>query len=169
MREKKDIITDKNVMKYASDIETWIKDQVAESNTDGIVLGMSGGVDSSTVARLCQEVGIKVHLIILPYGENMKNSKTYSNAMELINKFKFEYHIFDIKTAVDALVIQSEDKTNRAELAKANIRPRIRMTYLYEYAQINNLLVIGTGNLSEATVRIFYKMGGWCTRHKPIS
>ena len=151
------IITNDNVREYAKKIGEWIKNKVNEAGTEGVVLGMSGGVDCSTVAMLCKNAGIKLHLVILPYGEHMKNSNTYSNAMELINTSNFEYHIFDIKPAVDALIIPTEETTYKTELARANIRPRIRMTYLYEYAQINNLLVIGTGNLSEGRMRIQYQ------------
>lgn len=166
---KKFIITDENVGEYAEKIETWIKNKVRKAGTDGVVLGMSGGVDCSTVAMLCKNAGINVHLVILPYGEHMKNSNTYNNAMELINTFNFEYHIFDIKPAVDSLTIQPKEKTYKAELAHANIRPRIRMTYLYEYAQLNNLLVIGTGNLSEATVGYFTKWGDGAHDLNPLA
>lgn len=163
------IITNDNVREYAKKIGEWIKNKVNEAGTEGVVLGMSGGVDCSTVAMLCKNAGIKVHLVILPYGEHMKNSNTYSNAMELINTSSFEYHIFDIKPAVDALIIPTEETTYKTELARANIRPRIRMTYLYEYAQINNLLVIGTGNLSEATVGYFTKWGDGAHDLNPLA
>ncbi len=166
---KKFIITNDNVKDYAEKIEEWIKNKVNEARTEGVVLGMSGGVDCSTVAMFCKNAGIKVHLVILPYGKHMKNSNTYSNAMELINRFNFEYHIFDIKPAVDSLAIQTEEETYKTELARANIRPRIRMTYLYEYAQINNLLVIGTGNLSEATVGYFTKWGDGAHDLNPLA
>ena len=127
------------------------------------------GVDCSTVARLCQEADIKVHLVIMPYGENMQHSNTYSHAMDLINKFNFEYHIFNIKPAVDSLIIDTPILNNKVELARANIRPRIRMTYLYEYASLNNLLVIGTGNLSEATCGYFTKWGDGAHDINPLA
>lgn len=163
--EKNFIITNENVDDYVQEIGKWIKSCVQNANARGVVLGMSSGVDCSTVARLCQVAGVNTHLILMPYGEDMNKSKNYSDAMELINKFNFDYHIFDIKSAVDSLKISTESdilkNANKidVELSKANIRPRIRMTYLYQYAQINNLLVIGTGNLSECTVGYFTKWG----------
>ncbi len=75
------IITNDNVREYAKKIGEWIKNKVNEAGTEGVVLGMSGGVDCSTVAMLCKNAGIKVHLVILPYGEHMKNSNTYSNEL----------------------------------------------------------------------------------------
>ena len=161
MEDKKFIITQENVEIYCKKIGEWIKEHLQNAKADGVVLGMSSGVDCSTVAALCSKNNINAHLIIMPYGDNMEKTKNFSDAMELINKFNFEYHIFDIKPAVDNLEIKNlENKSeNIINLAKANIRPRIRMTYLYEYAQINNLLVIGTGNLSERTVGYFTKWG----------
>lgn len=163
--EKNFIITNENVDSYVQEIGKWIESCVQNANAKGVVLGMSSGVDCSTVARLCQTAGINTHLVLMPYGEDMNKSKNYSDAMELINKFNFDYHIFDIKSAVDSLKISTESDILKdvnkidVELSKANIRPRVRMTYLYQYAQINNLLVIGTGNLSECTVGYFTKWG----------
>lgn len=165
MEDKKFVITEENASEYCNKIGVWIRNCIENAKANGVVLGMSSGVDCSVVARLCQNAGINTHLILMPYGEDMNSSKNYSDAMELINKFKFDYHIFDIKPAVDSLQISSNSKfiknANEAsvELSKANIRPRVRMTYLYQYAQINNLLVIGTSNLSERTVGYFTKWG----------
>lgn len=175
MEEKNFIITEENVKDYVFKITKWIKTQVENARAKGVVLGMSSGVDCSTVARLCQEANINTHLIIMPYGESMHKSKSYNCAMELINKFKFSYHIFDIKQAIDSLQITKESNLvnelniSNLALAQANLRPRIRMTYLYQYAAINNLLVIGTGNLSERTIGYFTKWGDGACDFNPIA
>ena len=170
MEEKKFIIKQENVQDYCKKMGDWIKESIENAKADGVVLGMSSGVDCSTVAALCSKNNINVHLILMPYGDNMQKTKNYRDAMELIDKFKFDYHIFDIKPAVDSLEISNETNKNEIilNLAKANIRPRIRMTYLYEYAQINNLLVIGTGNLSERTVGYFTKWGDGASDLNPM-
>ena len=172
--KKNFVVTNKNVNKYCEKIKKWIADFVQNVNANGVVLGMSSGVDCSVVARLCQEAGINTHLILMPYGQDMNNTKSYSDAMELISKFNFDYNVFDIKATVDSLQIEDEsdilknaNKTN-IELSKANIRPRVRMTYLYQYAQIKNLLVIGTSNLSERTVGYFTKWGDGGSDLNPI-
>ena len=175
MEEKGFVITEENVKDYVRDIARWIKTQVEDSGANGVVLGMSSGVDCSTVARLCKEASIDTHLIIMPYGNSMNKSKSYECAMELINKFDFSYHVFDIKPAVDCLQISKDsglvNKLNSQNLAMthANIRPRIRMTYLYQYASLNNLLVIGTGNLSERTIGYFTKWGDGACDINPIA
>ena len=174
MEEKKFVITEQNVSEYCNRIGEWIKKNIENAKANGVVLGMSSGVDCSVVARLCQNAGINTHLILMPYGNDMKKSKSYSDAMELINKFKLDYHIFNIKPAVDNLqiaesseILENASKTN-IELSRANIRPRVRMTYLYQYAQVNNLLVIGTSNLSERTVGYSTKWGDGASDLNPL-
>ena len=88
--EKNFIITEQNVQEYVNKIAKWIKNKVEDAHVNGVVLGMSSGVDCSVVARLCQEAEINVHLVMMPYGESMEKSKSYEHAMELINKFNFE-------------------------------------------------------------------------------
>ena len=174
MENKNFVITEQNVSEFCDKIGIWIKNAIENVNADGVVLGMSSGIDCSVVARLCQNAGIKTHLILMPYGKDMENSENYSHAMELINKFEFDYHVFDIKPAVDSLqiknsseILKNASKTN-IELSKANIRPRVRMTYLYQYAQVNNLLVIGTSNLSERTVGYSTKWGDGASDFNPL-
>jgi len=166
MNKKTFIINDNNVKEYVIKIAKWIKEKIDGSKVNGVVLGMSSGVDCSVVARLCQEAEVNIHLVMMPYGDSMDKTESYKHAMELINKFNFKYHIFNIKPAVDSLIIN--ESSNNIELAQANLRPRIRMTYLYQYAQINNLLVIGTSNLSERTVGYFTKWGDGGSDLNPI-
>lgn len=171
MENKNFIITNENVKEYVIEIAEWIKQKVEDAHAKGVVLGMSSGVDCSTVARLCQVAKVNTHLVLLPYGDNMKNLKNYDHAMELINKFNFDYHIFDIKQAIDAIQItgKPEFKNNpNKRLAEANLKPRMRMIYLYQYAQLNNFLVIGTSNLSERIVGYSTKWGDGASDFNPL-
>lgn len=172
MKDKKFLITEENAKEYCDVIGTWIKEHIKKTHANGVVLGMSSGIDCSVVAGLCKNAGVNIHLVLLPYGKDMNKSKSYSDAMELINKFEFDYHMFDIKPAVDNIQISDDyikdSNKNNVKLAKANIRPRMRMTYLYQYAQINNLLVIGTSNLSERTVGYSTKWGDGASDLNPL-
>ena len=167
------LINEQNVAHYASEIAAWIKKIVEQARRKGVVLGMSGGLDCSVVARLCQVAGVNVHLVLLPYGDDMKNTKSIDHSMELIEKFNFPYHVFNIQPAVDALTIPDNcrDAACRVftELSRANIRPRVRMTYLYQFAQRNSLFVIGTGNLAERTVGYFTKWGDGACDLNPLA
>ena len=164
-------ISEQNVVYFANEIAAWVKKIVEQAQRKGLVLGMSGGLDCSVVARLCQLAGVDVHLVLLPYGDDMKNTKSSDHSMELIEKFKFSCHVFDIQPAVDALTIYDRDAACHVstELSHANIRPRVRMTYLYQYAQLNNRFVIGTGNLAERTVGYFTKWGDGACDLNPLA
>lgn len=163
----------KNVNEYVNKTLTWIREYVESANAKGVVLGMSGGIDCSVVARLCQMAGVDVHLAIMPYGDNMTTSGSYNDAMELINKFKFKYHVHDIKPAVDAeqtdlSLARNDQEKKKFEFANANVRPRIRMTHLYNYAQAHDLLVVGTGNLSEILMGYSTKWGDAASDFNPL-
>ena len=158
------IITEQNVANAVKSIAAWIKYQATKANRKGVVLGLSGGVDCSVVARLCQLSGVKTHLILMPYGDSMKESS--KRAMELIEQYGFEYHIVDIKPVVDTMInnlnmILGDDDTNHQNynLATINLRPRVRMATLYAYAQAKGYFVVGTSNLSEYVTGYFTKFG----------
>ena len=169
------IINEQNVACYAGKIAAWIKEKLEQAHCKGVVLGMSGGIDCTVTALLCRLAGVDIHLVMLPYGDDMKNTQSYDHSMELIEKFNFSYHIFDIRPAVDALTIPEEycqaniAKGKYLELSRANIRPRVRMTYLYQFAQRDNRFVIGTGNLAERTVGYFTKWGDGACDLNPLA
>ena len=170
MEKKSFIVTEENAGFYAGEIGGWIRKQALETNRKGVIFGMSGGVDCSVVARLCQFGGVDLHLVLMPYGDDMIRTQSLIHAMELIDKFGMSYHVFDIKPAVDTLTTDLFVSNQTAmELGHANLRPRIRMTYLYQLAQISNRLVSGTGNLSERTVGYFTKWGDGACDINPIA
>ena len=174
-------INEQNAPIYAGEIAAWIKRNVEQAHRKGVVLGMSGGIDCSVVARLSQLAGVDVQLVLMPYGDDMKQTKSHNHAIELIEKFNFSYRIFDIKPAVDALIIPDDslrfgDNAVDSELSsvdiamsRSNIRPRVRMTYLYQLAQRYGCFVIGTGNLSERTVGYFTKWGDGVSDLNPLA
>ena len=174
MGTKSFVITEQNVAAYAEKIAAWIHEKVEKANRKGVVLGLSGGIDSSVVARLCQLAEVDIHLVLLPYGDDMKKTKSMDHVMEFIEKFNFHYHTYDIKPAVDMLTIAESSLFPGAdeadvELSRANIRPRVRMTYLYEVAQLDRRFVIGTGNMAEATVGYYTKWGDGAHDLNPLA
>jgi NAD+ synthase len=152
-------VTESNVGEYADKIGTWISDYIKESNRKGVVLGMSGGIDCSTVAMLCKHAGVDVHLVIMPFGDSMINDGSMNRAKEIIDKNQFKYHTFNIKNSFDTFLFWSRPNLDKklVDLSRANIKVRCRMTYLYQVAQVESCCVIGTGNLSE-------RYTGYCTK-----
>jgi len=158
MKHSNFFITDENVSQYIHAIGLWLKKKVGKK---GVVLGMSGGIDCAVVARLCQTAGVDCHLIMLPCGYAMVSDKSYDHAKELINQFEFRWHEWDITNTFNTLCYipdgDERELSDKERLVYANTKARIRMTYLYQWAQLNGRLVIGTSNLSERYV-------GYCTK-----
>lgn len=173
MHKKKFIITEENVAFYANEIASWIRSKVETGNRKGVIFGMSGGIDCSVVTGLCVLGKVDIHLVLMPYGLDMKETKSYEHSMELIEKFAIPYHVFDIKPAVDALLYQGnnllEINNTNLELSHANLRPRVRMTYLYQLAQMGDRFVSGTSNMAERTVGYFTKWGDGACDISPIA
>jgi NAD+ synthase len=172
METKAFVIDERNVDAYAGQVAAWVREQVERAAKRGVVLGASGGVDSAVVARLCQRAGVDAHLVIMPYGDDMARDGHMADVMELVEKFHFRHHVFDIRPAVDALLVATPPagaEAGRLALARANVRPRVRMTYLYQLAQVEDRLVAGTGNLAERTVGYFTKWGDSACDLNPLA
>jgi len=136
-------------------IINWIRQVLRETKAKGVVLGVSGGVDSAVVASLCtMALGRKrVLALILPCHSN-KDDAYY--AKKVIKKLGIRYKYIDLSGVYDKLV-SLLPKTNK--LALSNLKPRLRMMALYYFANSFNYLVVGTGNRSELTVGYFTKYG----------
>ncbi len=145
-------------------IVNWIKKQVKEAGAKGVVLGLSGGVDSAVVAALSKEaVGRKNLLALLmpchSQLQDLQDAKIVAKSLGIQTK------IIDLSNIYDAL-IGILPKANRPALA--NLKPRLRMLVLYYFANKLNYLVCGTGNKSEMMVGYFTKHGDGATDILPI-
>lgn len=156
----------------------FIKRSIMNSRRKGIVLGISGGQDSTLVGKLSQmavselreetgDTGYKFFALLLPYGEQRDIQDAYSatrfiQADEVIN--------FNIKDSVDAIdntfadIAKSNSSNSETTLKplsdfhKGNAKARIRMTVQYAYAGEHSLLVVGCDHSAE-------NVSGYFTRH----
>lgn len=157
---------------YAKETEkrvAFIKNILAESHTDGIVFGNSGGKDCALVGILCKMACENTVGIILPCSSKRNFTLDKSDAMEVAEKFAIETRIMDVTPVKDALKAQLAEVTSLIPLAEANIAPRLRMTTLYAVAAAENRLVAGTGNRSERYVGYFTKWGDGAFDFNPIA
>jgi NAD+ synthase len=147
----------------------WLRQQVTAASARGIVVGLSGGVDSAVVARVAQlAMGDAVLGVIMPAHSDHHDEE---DARLVAERFKLPVVAMDLSTAYDdllaiieqALANQPGKGTAATEtpsrLALANLKPRLRMTTLYAVANRFGYLVAGTGNRSEIAIGYFTKYG----------
>lgn len=133
----------------------WLQDSVKEAGCDGIVYGLSGGVDSAVVAVLSKlAFGDNSLAIMMPINSN---SKDEIDAKLVIEKFNLNAIKVDLSITYEEMEKTLERGDNL--MAYANIKPRLRMATLYYYAQLKKYLVVGTSNKSEFLVGYFTKYG----------
>jgi NAD+ synthase len=150
-------------------IERFIKIYVDNAGAKGIVLGLSGGIDSNTVAALCAKAigGNRVLGLILPEQET-KSDKDIEDAKYIADQFGIETQICDFTLSLENLyrVIPAFDPSDK--LCKGNIKARTRMIILYYYANKLNRLVCGSSDKSETMMGYFTKWGDAAADFAPI-
>ncbi len=143
-----------DMTRLAQDITGWIRDQIDEAGASGIVVGMSGGVDSAVVAVLAKRAaGRNVLGLIMPCRSLPADEE---DALLAARELGIETAKVDLTPVLGALLGQLP---GGSRLAVANLKPRLRMTTLYYFAGKLDYLVAGTGNRSEAEVGYFTKHG----------
>ena len=147
----------------------FIKEYVKNSGAKGIVLGLSGGIDSGTIAALSSLAigGENVFGLLLPEKENF-NQKDIDDAKTVAEQFQLQTQVCDVSDALNHLyggipVFDPSDK-----LCKGNIKARIRMIYLYYYANKQNRIVCGSSDKSETMMGYFTKWGDAASDIAPI-
>ena len=136
-------------------IVNWLKQQVKDSGAKGIILGLSGGIDSAVVAALCKEAVGKNNVLVLylPCNSNIQDLK---DAQLVAKKLGLKGKLVDLSSVYNNfLKVLPQAKG----LALGNLKPRLRMSTLYYFANKLNYLVCGTGNKSELMVGYFTKYG----------
>ncbi|MBU1598681.1 NAD+ synthase [bacterium] len=141
-------------MKLSDEIHKWIKKEVESAKCEGVVVGISGGIDSATVTALAKKaLGERVLGLIIPLSSDEEDIY-YANLV--IESLGVRAEKIDLTPIYDSL-IETLGKGNR--LAQANLKPRLRMLTLYYFANNLNYLVAGGGNKSEIMVGYFTKYG----------
>ncbi|MEM3422054.1 MAG: NAD+ synthase [Candidatus Hadarchaeum sp.] len=147
---------------------TFIKNKVRESGADGVVIGLSGGIDSSVTAVLCvRALGPEKVLGISLPEVGVSDPSDVADARLVAEKLGIDFRVIDIAPVVKALRGQLEFKPE-AKLPNANILPRVRMVVLYYYANMLNRLVVGCSNRSELRTGYFTKYGDGASDLAPL-
>ncbi|MDD5082625.1 MAG: NAD(+) synthase, partial [Dehalococcoidales bacterium] len=138
----------------------WIRDRVTAAGCGGVLLGMSGGIDSSVIAVLCQRACPGNTLGILMPCYSCQEDEDH--ALAVAGKFGITTKTIALDSIFDSLVKllpASGVDASATRLAQANLKVRLRMVILYYLANQMRFLVVGSSNRSELTLGYFTKYG----------
>lgn len=146
-----------------------VKRKFFEAGVDKVVIGLSGGLDSSVVLKVLSEaLGHDRVLALLMPDPRVNTEDDVEHAVKLAESLRVEYRIVKINTIVDEYVKASGLSTYDL-IPLGNLRSRIRMAMLYYYANIINGLVVGTSDKSEILIGYFTKYGDGAADLYPIA
>ncbi len=144
----------------ATRLSLWIRERVTEAKGKGVVLGLSGGMDSSVAAVLCQRAFPEDTLGIIMPCHSPKEDIEHAKA--LAQRFSIPTETVVLDSTYDTLLKALPDEKASHDirrLAKANLKARLRMLTLYYFANQRNYLVVGSGNRDELAIGYFTKYG----------
>ncbi len=143
-----------NVEQIADRLVLWIKEKTVAAGGKGVVVGMSGGLDSSVVDVLCQRAFPQNTLgVVMPCHSNPEDKE---HALAVASKFSITTREVVLDPVFDTLL---QTLSSDSRVAEANIKARLRMLTLYYFANQLKYIVAGAGNRSELSVGYFTKYG----------
>ncbi|WP_243733936.1 NAD(+) synthase [Halanaerobium saccharolyticum] len=165
----------------ANEIQEWMQEKVEARNADGVVVGLSGGIDSSVVGALAKEAfGDNVLGVMLPANGTVTKDVEYAEL--LADKFDIETLKVNMKEINEPLEnrlknidIEETERNHWPQTkiptpnpAEQNIQTRLRMMTLYYIAEKKNYVVMGTSNKSEILTGYYTLYGDGATDMRPI-
>lgn len=177
----------------ANHIVNWLKNYAISNGMNGFVVGVSGGVDSAVVSKLCAMTGLKTVCVMMPIHQNVKEVDRAQRHVDQLVENAYKQKIFNVDLVncelssvcdhfllalrnVESFAVTKglHERASKNEdlelLSEANLRSRMRMSSLYYIASNRNLLVVGTGNMVEDFgVGFFTKYGDGGVDISPIS
>ena len=157
-------------------ITAFIRDQVDAAGVETAILGLSGGIDSTTTASLAVEAlgAENVHGLVMPSEANRAENMT--DAEHVAETLGISYDVVEIEPIVAAFLdavpgidSDADTETDALRMAVGNVRVRVRGVLNYFYANREDAIVLGTGNRAEALVGYFTKYGDQAVDCNPIA
>jgi len=148
-----------NVEELAEQLISWIKEKALASGHKGVVLGMSGGIDSSLAAVLCQRALPQSMLgVLMPCYSSQEDEE---HALTVAGKFSISTKTVALDSIFYTLLkgLSNDGDAPVSQLAKANLKARLRMLTLYCFANQLKYMVVGSSNRSELAIGYFTKYG----------
>ena len=146
-------MTNNKLASYVAYLVTWIQKYVAQAHMHGVVVGVSGGVDSAVVSLLAQRAFPNNHQAL--FLNCYSSPQDRHDALDHAQQHHLHLTEVNLNQAYDDLL--ANKSWNKASCI--NLKPRLRMATLYLYAQQQQALVLGTDNQCEWTMGYFTKFG----------
>ncbi len=162
------LFSDAEIAERREHIVEFVADTVDDAGAEGAVIGLSGGIDSTTVAYLAAEAlgPDSVHGLLMPSTVNAEADET--DAERVAESLGIEYDTIEIGSIVDAFADAAPAHAAEDRRALGNVRVRTRAVLNYFLANAEDRLVLGTGNRSEAATGYFTKYGDQAVDCNPI-
>ena len=149
-----------NTEQLAEKLILWIRDKVLAAGCKGVVVGISGGLDSSVLAVLCHRAFPQSMLgLLMPCYSSQED---VVHARTMVSKFSIPIKTVVLDTVFDTLLKALPDDRvdpSVSRLAEGNLKARLRMLTLYYFANQLKYMVAGSGNRSELSIGYFTKYG----------
>ncbi len=159
-----DEIKNQDYAAITNSIENFLDEQMKKNHAEGLILGLSGGVDSAVLAYICKrKFPDKTIGIVMPDTAITPKSET-EDGLKMVSLTGIQYKLIDINPIVNEYSMYLEPN----ERAKGNLRARIRTNILYYYANAKNYLVLGSSDKSEYLIGYFTKFGDGASDLTPI-
>ncbi|MDC0216989.1 NAD(+) synthase [Pelagibacteraceae bacterium] len=161
-----------NSLKKIDYISDWIKEYATSLSFQpvSLVIGVSGGIDSAVTSALCAKTGFKTIAISMPIKQNLNQHDLSLKHLDWLksNFDNVETKIIELDKVFESFENTMQDFNN--SLAFANSRSRLRMVTLYQIAQANRGIVVGTGNkVEDFGVGFYTKYGDGGVDISPIA
>ncbi len=155
-----------DLIKYKNYLINWIREYVLTSGHKGVVVGVSGGVDSAVVAVLAQIAFPNHHLLVfLPC---LSPSIDYQMIEQLMMSGPFNYRTIDLTLTFKTLQESLHFTFDLNKVTLNNLKVRLRLASLYAIASSQEYLVLGTSNACEWYTGFFTKYGDNLSDLSPI-
>lgn len=154
-----------DIGEVAQELQAWLRRHIDEAGARGAVFGLSGGLDSAVVGALCRRVlGENCLGLIMPCHSLPEDTE---DARLVAESLGIPYRVVDLSPVYDVMLGALGEEPDspggtgarQIDMGRANLKPRLRMTALYHFANSNNYLVVGSENRSEWEIGYFTKYG----------